>query len=334
MSKKLHLHLESLSAKSPHMYLTPEVWAKAAAWHPELAAQLDVTFGWDGKDFSAHMKTADILFGSDFPRENLAEIAPKLKWIQVPAAGAEIFMPFDWLPDGIAFTNNSGNHHQRAIEFGGMALMALHNRLPEAVTNQRDRNWKRIFSTVASDKVVVVLGFGSLGSGVGKAAKMFGMHVIGITRSGRAHEAADEMYRTAALRDHLPRADFLVIASPVTPETRGLIGAAELDLLKPGAGVVNIGREPVMDYEALRLRLESGRIGGAILDVFDPEPLAADSPLWTTPNLIITPHNSTDNIEQYIPRTMDMFFANLARFIAGKPLENQVDRKLGYWVKG
>ncbi|MEX2618136.1 MAG: D-2-hydroxyacid dehydrogenase [Alphaproteobacteria bacterium] len=333
MPKKLHLHLESLSAKSSHMHLTPEVWESAAARHPELAAKLDVTFGWDGKDFAKHAGSADILFGSDFPRERLSDVAPKLKWINVPAAGTENFMPFDWLPEGIAFTNNSGNHHQRAIEFGAMALMALHNRLPEVVTNQRNRDWNRIFSTVASDKVVVILGFGSLGSGVGKAAKMFGMHVIGVTRSGRPSEFADEMYRTAALRDHLPRADFLVVASPVTPETRGLIGAAELDLMKPGAGVVNIGRAPIMDYGALRERLESGHIGGAILDVFDPEPLAVDSPLWTTPNLIVTPHNSTDDVEQYIPRTIDMFFANLARFIDGKPLENQVDRELGYWVR-
>ena len=88
-----------------------------------------------------------------------------------------------------------------------------------------------------------------------------------------------------------------------------------------------------MDYAALRQRLESGHIGGAILDVFDPEPLAEESPLWTTPNLIITPHNSTDDVEQYIPRTFEMFFANLARFIEGKPLENLVDRELGYWVK-
>ncbi len=333
MTKKLHLHIESLSSKSPHMFLTPEVWAKVSAGHPALAAQLDVTTGWDGKDFGQHMKTADILFASDFPRENLAEVAPNLKWINVPAAGTENFMPFNWLPEGIAFTNNSGNHHQRAIEFGGMALMALHNRLPEVVTNQRNRNWNRVFSTTAAGKVVLVLGFGSLGSGVGKAAKMFGMHIIAVTRSGRPNDVADEMYTTAELREHLPRADFLVIASPVTPETRGLIGGAELDLMKKGAGVVNIGREPVMDYAALRQRLESGHIGGAILDVFDPEPLAEESPLWTTPNLIITPHNSTDDVEQYIPRTFEMFFANLARFIEGKPLENLVDRELGYWVK-
>jgi phosphoglycerate dehydrogenase-like enzyme len=330
MTEKLHLHIESHSAKSPHTHVTPEVWEKVASKYPDIAARVEVTTGWDGKEFSKQMKTADILFAFDFPRGNLAAVAPKLKWINIPAAGVEGFMPFDWLPEGILFTNNAGNHHRRAFEFGAMALMALHNRLPEVVTNQRSHVFERLCSSVATSKVAMIVGFGSLGSGVGKAAKMLGLHVIGITRSGRPHEAADEMYKTAELRDHLPRADFLIIAAPVTPETRGLIGGAELDLMKKGAGVANIGREPIMDYAALRERLESGHIGGAILDVFEPEPLAADSPLWGTKNLIVTPHNSTDDIELYMPRSIDMFLANLGRFIRGEPLENLVDRKLGY----
>ena len=129
-----------------------------------------------------------------------------------------------------------------------------------------------------------------------------------------------------ALKD----ADFLVVAAPLTKETHGMIGAAELDCLKRGAGVVNVGRGPIVDYDALRARLESGRIGGAFLDVFEPEPLPADSPLWSTRNLIVTPHVSSDDPANYLPRALDIFFDNLGRMLNGRELNNVIDRSLGY----
>jgi phosphoglycerate dehydrogenase-like enzyme len=128
----------------------------------------------------------------------------------------------------------------------------------------------------------------------------------------------------------LPRADFVLVAAPLTSRTKHLIGARELDLMKPGAGIVNIGRAGVIDYAALAERLRTGRIGGAILDVFDPEPLPVDSPLWDAPNLVVTPHCSSDDIRQYVPRTLDLVFDNLERLVAGKPLRCVVDPVLEY----
>jgi phosphoglycerate dehydrogenase-like enzyme len=239
-------------------------------------------------------------------------------------------MPFDWLPDNVAFTNNSGTHYPRAVEYAAMSFLALNNKLPTVMTSQRNAQWNPVFSSVITGKTVLILGFGQIGQAAAEGARRFGIKVIGVRRSGAAHELADEMHPLSALPELLPRADFLLIATPSTPETQGIIGAAELDLLAPGAGIVNMGRASVMDYEALRARLNSGHIGGAILDVFDIEPLAPESPMWTTPNVIITPHNSTDDPAAYIPRSLDIFFRNVKRFAAGKELMNLVDRKLGY----
>ena len=123
----------------------------------------------------------------------------------------------------------------------------------------------------------------------------------------------------------LPRADVVLVTVPLTAETRRLLGRKELDLLPPHAGLVNMARAGVVDYAALADKLARGELSGAVLDVFDPEPLPPDSPLWRTPNVILTPHVSSDDAERYIPRTLDLLFANVRRYRAGCPLRNLVD---------
>jgi len=122
----------------------------------------------------------------------------------------------------------------------------------------------------------------------------------------------------------LPRADIVLVTVPLTKETRQLVGKRELDLMKPEAGLINMGRARVVDYEALAAKLTREELSGAILDVFDPEPLPADSPLWTTPHLLISPHVSSDDVVQYVPRTLDLIFENVRRLLAGRPLKNRV----------
>jgi phosphoglycerate dehydrogenase-like enzyme len=189
--------------------------------------------------------------------------------------------------------------------------------------------WKSIYTTPVIGKTVVVVGFGDLGRGAGRAAKKLGAKVIAVTRSGKAGRPADKVVPTTRLDSVLPQADFLVITAPLTPETRNLISRERLGLLKPEAGVVNIGRSPVMDYEALREKLVKGELAGAVLDVFQPEPLPADSPFWDTPNLIALPHVSCDD-PRYIEHLLDFWFENFGRFLAKKKLVNIVDRRLGY----
>ena len=156
-----------------------------------------------------------------------------------------------------------------------------------------------------------------------------GMQVIGVRRTGKPRRHVDEMYRPDALPEILPRIDFLVMTTPLTESSYHLIGRAELDLLKPGAGLVNYSRAQLIDYEALRQKLERRELS-AILDVFDPEPLPEDSPLWRTPNLVITTHSSSDDTYRYTTKTLDVVFRNIERFIDGKRLINRVSRRQQY----
>jgi phosphoglycerate dehydrogenase-like enzyme len=132
------------------------------------------------------------------------------------------------------------------------------------------------------------------------------------------------MYGPADLDRVLPRADIVLLTVPLTAATRQLIGKRELDLMKPDAGLINLARARVVDYDALGAKLARGELSGAILDVFDPEPLPPDSPLWTMPNVVMTPHVSSDDVERYMPRTLDLVFANVSRYLAGRPLTNRV----------
>jgi glyoxylate/hydroxypyruvate reductase len=205
----------------------------------------------------------------------------------------------------------------------------LNNRIPEMVTHQRAARWQPCYNTSIVGKTLLIVGVGSIGGNAARWAKSVGLTVIGIRRSGRARPGVAEMHPPEALRSLLPRADFVLVATPDTTRTHGMLGAGELALLKRGAGLVNIGRAGVVDYEALRARLLAGEIS-AVLDVFDPEPLPEASPLWQTPNLIITPHSSLDDPGYYVPATLDLVIANGKRLGEGKALRNRVDLRHQY----
>ncbi len=324
-----HLHLESLRRRPAHFHLTGEAWAEAARRHRALARRLHVTIGWDGEVLDAALKTADFMVNSNPPKERLRSRAPRLKWIQTTGAGVDGLMPLDWLPEGVALTNNSGSHGAKAEDSCTMALLMLHSRMPQVLTNQRNRVWQYLLTHPIAGRTCVVIGFGDLGAAAGRAARKIGLKVIAVTRSGKAGRPADAACPSSRIDQVLPKADFVIVASPLTPLTRGLLNASRLALLKPGAALINIGRSPIVDYEALRGKLERGELSGAVLDVFDQEPLPAESPLWTTPNLVVMPHITCDS-PGYIDNLLDRWFGNFERFLAGKKLRNIVDRELGY----
>jgi glyoxylate/hydroxypyruvate reductase A len=288
-----------------------------------------VTIGCDGDNLDGALRTADALFGWNFERHGLARRAPRLRWVHVHGAGVNHLLPLDWLPAGAVLTNSRGVHGDNASEYAIMAVLALNNRLPEIVTNQRRAHWQQLYNTGLSGKTLLIIGVGSVGRGAARLAKRFGLRVIGVRRTGKPHPHVEQMFKPKDLRRLLPKADFVLITAPHTDETHHLIGPKELSLMKRGAGLVNYSRARLVDYEALRKKLQQGELT-AILDVFDPEPLPSDSPLWKTPNLIITPHSSSDDAEQYTPRTLDLVFRNAARFVDGKPLLNRVRPELGY----
>jgi len=324
MSHDLHIHFQS-NPKAPDVFhMTRSRYRAAAARNPDVARRVKCTIATDERGFFRAMRTANVLVGWWFPRESLAVTAPQLKWIHIIGAGIEHLLPLDWLPRGVHLVNNKGVHGPKMGEYVVMALLMLNNAVPALLTSQRNKQWNEIFSTTIAGKTVLVIGVGHMGGTAARKAKELGMNVIGLRRSGRNHRYVDEMYPPGQLRRVLPRADFVIVTAPVTSETRGLIGAGELDLMKPDASLINLGRAEVVDYRALRLRLRSGTIKGAVLDVFDPEPLPRTSPLWSTPNLIMTPHVASDDAKHYIPRTMDLVLDNAGRHLSGQKLRNRV----------
>jgi phosphoglycerate dehydrogenase-like enzyme len=325
-----HVHFENSTLLGPALAVTEKQIRDAFRRHPATSTTVRVTLGADGVGFADTIKSADVLFGWRFPRETLARDAPSLRWIHVYGAGVEHLRPLDWLPKWTVLTNSRGVHGKRASEFLLTAILMLNNRIPTVVGNQVRRKWRRVPNTGIAGKTLLILGVGQLGGSAARLARTMGVKVIGIRRSGKAHPHVDRMYRPQDLRKVLPQADFVLCSVPLTAETEGWIGRHELDLLKPGAGFINVGRANIVDYAALATKLRRNELSGAILDVVNPEPLPPSSPLWTTPNLLITPHSSTHDPERFMPRVLDQFVANLRRFIAGRPLLNQVNRRLEY----
>ena len=327
--RKVHLHVDNVAALGYTFDVSAKRVRDALARHSWARDKLRITIEYDGGNFDKHIATADALCGWEFDRQTLAERAPNLRWIHATGTGVTHLMPLDWLPNGAVLTNNSGVHGERANEYAIMAVLMLNNRVPEMVTHQRRGRWHQTFNTAIAGKTLLILGVGHVGAGAAKWAKRFGLHVIGVRRTGKPRRFVDEMYGPGDLAKLLPRADFVLVTAPDTHHSHHLIGRKELDLLKKGAGLIAYSRAGVVDYDALRRKLDRGELI-AILDVFEPEPLPSSSPLWKTPNLIITPHCSSDDTEAYIPRTLDLLFRNMARFIDGKPLLNRVSPTLEY----
>ena len=288
--------------------ITRERYDAAAEKFPEVAAKLDVFIDWDTDHFAESMAAAEVLVTWNLPTENLAAVAPRLKWIHITGAGVEHLTPMDWLPPNVRLVNNKGVHAIKGGEFGLMAILMLHTAMPAIVSNQAKAVYDAIFSPPIAGKTVAVIGVGNIGRSVAQHAKNFGLRVLGVSRHGNPVDEVDEIFPVSELDTVLPQADFVFVVTPLTDETRNLLSRERLSLLKPGAGLVNIGRAAVVDYRALAEKLENGALSGAIIDVFDEEPLPADSPLWRVPNLIITPHISSDDANAYVALTLTLFF--------------------------
>ena len=327
--KKIHLHIENSSELGPVFEASRIRVRDALDRRPGLSSRLRISIGYDGDVLESRLATAEVVFAWDIPHRDIEARAPRLRWLHAHAAGVNHLMPLDWLPRHVVLTNSRGVHGRRATEYASMAILMLNNRVPEMITHQRQRRWQQCFNTHIGGKTLLIIGVGQIGGAVARWAKSMDMVVIGIRRTGRRHRHVDEMHRPAALVRLLPRADFVLMSAPHTGETHHMLGARELGRLKPGAGLVNYSRASCIDYDALRRKLARGEMS-AVLDVFNREPLPRSSPLWSTPNLIITPHCSSDDAEYYTPRTLDLIFNNAERFIEGKPLLNRVSRSRGY----
>ena len=313
-----------------HSTITKEEFEKGLELYPEIINKIEYLIDWDDDNYLSSIKKADILLGWQFPTENIKEIAPNLKWIHVSSAGVNHLLPFNWMKDDLVLTNSSGVHAKKAGEFGLMSILMLQNQMTKIATNQKNKEFVTLLSKPIEGYKVVVIGTGALGGTMIKHISKLGAEVIGINRKGKDVDGCSKVITFDKIDEVLPLADFLYLAVPETEETKGLINKKRLDSLKSTCGIVNIGRQSVLDYEALRIKLQNNELGGAILDVFSHEPIPKESNLWDTPNLIITPHISSDSKGNYIEMVLKIFFKNLKLFIENKELLNQVDRKLGY----
>ena len=303
---------------------------KAFKKFPKIKEKVEIFIDWDEDNFNSSMSSSDILIAWNFPTSNLKKISPNLKWIHCISAGIEHLLPLDWMFEELILTNNSGVHSKKAGEYGLMSVLMLQNHLPKIITNQKNKKFVSLFSNPIAGKTIIVVGTGSLGGAMIRLLAPLGPNIIGVNRKGRAVEGCSKVITVDKIDSVLPEADILYLATPETPETKNLISRERLDLLKPSCGVVNIGRQSSIDYDALCEKLKAEKIAGAVLDVFGKEPIESDSKLWEIPNLIITPHVSADDGESYVRLTLELFVKNLKLFIANKPPVNQIDKKLGY----
>lgn len=274
-------------------------------------------------------RRADIWLGHGLTKELLPH-ARRLKWVQTTSAGVDSHLFPELIASDVRMTNASGMHAETISDHVFMLMLALGRGLPEMQRSQRERVWKRPAGVrELAGQVLAVIGLGGIGREVARRGKDWGMRVAGTRRAGSPLPFVDHLYKPSETVTALAEADFAVVACALTDETRGLIGKAELAALGSDGYIINIARGAVIDQDAMIAALRDGVIAGAGLDVFDPEPLPEDSPLWDFPNVIITPHLAGSQ-SNYMGRALNIFCENLQRFQAGKPFLNEVDKTRGY----
>jgi len=281
----------------------------------------------------AILRRADILF--DFDRLDAAGMprnAPKLKWVQATSAGIGEYLRKTGLDKSdIVFTTASGVHARPLAEFTMLGLLYFFRDVPYLNVRKAERHWERYTVQGLDGARVLVVGLGSLGQAVARDCAAFGVEVWGTRRRAgfEAPQGVSRLIEQSRIREALPHVDALVLACPLTEETRLLIDRPEIEALKPGAVIVNISRGQVVNEQAMYEGLKSGRIKGAALDVFEVEPLPKDSPMWDLPNVLISPH-SASTVAAENSRIVDIFLDNLGRFTRGEPLRNEYGRDRGY----
>jgi phosphoglycerate dehydrogenase-like enzyme len=263
------------------------------------------------------------------PPPGLWSRARRLRLLQMPGAGIDSLLPAPDLPERVRIANARGIHEPEMAEFTLALILALAKRVPRALEQQQRREW-RLYGGLRLDGATVgILGLGAIGASLARRCKALGMRVIGTRRQPGPVAHVDAVLGPEGTPQLLAESDVVVVVLPLTPETRGLLGAEALARMKPGALLVNVARGGIVDEAALADALEGGRLAGAACDVFEQEPLPGSSPLWRTRNLLVTPHVA-GLTRDYMDRVGEIFFENVRRLERGEPLVNEIDRARGY----
>lgn len=284
-------------------------------------------------EVTKHAADIDILFGH--PAVDLLSTAPKLKWIQSSSAGVEFVAGIpELVASDIILTNTRGAHGPSIGEHTMALLLAMTRMIPESIEQQNRKHWERgwLYRTAreVNGLTMGIVGFGAIGRGIAQRALAFDMNVMAIDAfpvDGGA--LVDEVWPISRLDDFVAAVDVLVVAAPLTTETRRLVGAQQLALMKDDAYLIVVSRGGIVDEAALAETLTSGRLAGAALDVVEQEPLPADSPMWNLPRFILTPHLAGASAPKE-RRVVEIFRDNLVRYQNGDPLINVVDKAKGF----
>lgn len=286
------------------------------------------------EDGEASLASARVLLRGGVPASVLDHVvsrAPRLEWIHSFSAGVDRVATEAVRARGLTVTNARGVFSRPIAEYVVMMCLAIARRLPQLLELQRERTWQPLRGRELGGLTVGIVGYGSIGSELARLLEPFGTRIVATRRRPElgAAEANVELMGLDRLDEVLRQSDMLVVAAPLTDETAGMIGSAQLQEMPEHAWLINIARGRLLDEVALRRALENGWIAGAVLDVFNDEPLPPDAPLYGTPNLIITPHTSWSS-DRVVDRSIGLFVDNLRRFADGQPLHNVVDLEAGY----
>src|SRR5215213_8135247 len=258
--------------------------------------------------------------------------APRLCWLHTPSAGVDGLLIPEVLDHKIVLTNSAGAHAIPIAEFVLLGMLGHAKRVSELIALTPENAWpqgRTLQLGELYEKTLVILGLGHIGQEIARRVEAFGMRVLGSRRRPAPIAGVEQVVGENAWRALLPEADYLVLATPLTNATKGMLDAAALAQLRPSAYLVNIARGEIIDTDALIAALEQGQLAGAALDVLPEEPLPPEHPLWRAPNVWITPHISASS-----PRTSEraiaIFLENVRRDMAGQPFINLVDQQVGY----
>jgi phosphoglycerate dehydrogenase-like enzyme len=315
------------------------VWSLPAAFLDHLrSSHPSVRFSSpkDREEAERLLPEAEVVLGWAVRRSNLAR-AHRLRWIHVSAAGVDSLLFPEMVASEVVITNGRGLHSVAMAEHTLGVILAFVRNLHLARDAQRERAW--IADTLwrgnpplgeLAGTTLGLVGLGSVGSAIAVRARPLGLRIVAARRRPSSDPApADAQWGLDRLDELIAAADWLVLSPPLTAETRHLMDARRIALMKPSAVLINLGRGALVDEPALIAALESHRIAGAALDVFAEEPLPASSKLWAMPHVIVTPHISGLG-PRYWERAMALFERNLSAFLAGRPMENVVDKRAGY----
>jgi phosphoglycerate dehydrogenase-like enzyme len=300
-----------------------------------LREPVDILTGNDPEFATAHAAGAEVILVGSFEGDLLRMVFPlasEVRWVHSMSAGVEKIVFPELVESRVPLTNGKGVFTASLAEFAIASMLFFAKDLRRLVRNQQAGQWKQFDIELLRGQVLGIVGYGDIGRESARLARAIGMKVVAVRRRAALSSQDTDLERTyppEGLREMLAISDYVLVTTPLTPETRGMIGQAELAVMKPTAVIINLGRGPVIDESALIAALAQKRIRGAALDVFDEEPLPEGHPFYGFENVLLSPH-SADHTVGWADLAMHVFIENFERFRAGQPLLNIVDKKAGY----